>query len=373
MTRMMTTLVAACLAAGCTASATPEKPARPVRVASIEPPAPAGAARYSAQIVAATEVALAFRSSGYVETLRQGVDPDGRPRDIQAGDMVPANVTLARVRDVDYRARVAQAEAQAHEAVASLQKAGFDRDRAETLFAAESLTRPELDSARLAMASSEARVQASRAELDLARIALDDAALKSPFAGLVIERKVEQGSLVSAGLVGFVVADVRTVKAVFGVPDAVAAAVRVGAPLTVTSDSLHGRAFAGRVTGVAPSADPQTRVFNIEVTVANPDRALKPGMIATVEVEPAGGRTPRPASGAAVPLAAVVRAADDDGFAVFVVESDSGHSVARERAVTLGEVAGNAIAVPAGVAAGEQVIVSGAALIKDGDIVRVIP
>jgi multidrug efflux system membrane fusion protein len=369
---MMTTLFAACLAAGCTASATPEKLARPVRVASIEPPAPAGAARYSAQIVAATEVELAFRTSGYVEMLRQGVDPDGRPRHIQAGDLVPAGVTLAKVRDDDYRARLAQAQAQAHEAQASRHKAGFDRDRAETLFEADSLTRPELDSARLALASSEARVESSRAELDLARIALDDTALKSPFAGLVLERKVEQGSLVSAGLVGFVVADVRTVKAVFGVPDAVAAAVTVGAPLTVTSDSLYGRAFSGRVTAVAPSADPQTRVFNVEVTVANADRALKPGMIATVQVEP-GSRAAQAAAGAAVPLAAVVRAAGDEGYAVFVVESDSGQPVARERRVSLGEVAGNTITVPAGVAAGEQVIVSGAALLKDGDIVRVIP
>ena len=371
MTRMIQVLMIAALAAGCTATAAPEKPARPVRIAAVEAPAQAAGSRYSANIVPSTQVTLSFRASGYVDGILQARDADGRPRDLQGGDLVDAGVVLARVREHDYREQAARAAAQASEAEASLAKARFDLERAEALFAAESLTRPELDAARMAADTAIARVESARASLALARISLGDTALRSPFAGLVIDRQVERGSLVAPGTVGFVLADVRSVKAIFGVPDALVARLPVGAALTVTSDAIQGREFAGRVSAVSPAADPQTRVFTVEVTIANADRLLKPGMIASVAVDaPAAGE--QDAKRGLVPLAAIV-SSGADGYAVFVVEDDGGSAVARRRPIVLGDVAGNAIEVRSGLALGEQVVVAGATLVKDGDAVRVIP
>jgi multidrug efflux system membrane fusion protein len=368
---MIHVLVAAALAVGCRAAAAPQKPARPVRVAAVEAMAPAAGARYSANIVPSTQVTLSFRASGYVDGILQGRDATGRPRDLQGGDLVGAGVTLARVREGDYREQMARAAAQAGEAEAALAKARFDLERAEALFTAESLTRPDLDAARTGADAAAARAEAARASVALARISLGDTALRSPFAGLVIQRQVERGSLVAPGTVGFVLADVRSVKAIFGVPDGAVNRLAVGVPLVVTSDAIQGREFEGRVSAVSPAADPQTRVFTVEVTIANSDRLLKPGMIATVAATdmPAGHREGRHTS---VPLAAVV-SGGAEGYAVFIVDARDGNAVARRRPVALGEVAGNSIEVRSGVAVGEQVVVAGATLVKDGDPVRVIP
>ena len=79
-------------------------------------------------------------------------------------------------------------------------------------------------------------------------------------------------------------------------------------------------------------------------------------------------------SSAAVPLSAIVRpAGDPDGYAVFVVDGSGGEQTVRSRPVTLGEVSGNAIAVTAGLRAGEHVVVSGPSLLRDGEAVRVLP
>jgi multidrug efflux system membrane fusion protein len=367
-------LAFAAAAAGCHSEAVPpEKPPRPVRVGIAEAPPPAAGARFSANIVAGERVLLAFRSPGYVEQILQVRGTGGGLRDVLQGDAIVDGTVLAQVRQDDYRARVAQAEARVAEATAAVTKAREDLERAGRLFEARSLTRPDLDAARLASETAEARLAAARAEAALADIALRDTALRAPLDAIVLERNVERGSLVGTGTVGFTLADVRSVKAVFGVPDALVPTLRPGLPLTLTSDAIRGRDFVGRVTAISPAADPQTRVFTIEVTVANTDRVLRPGMIATAHLDtgtPAGAAAGR----VAVPLAAIVKhEPSPGGYALFTLEERGGGAVARARTITLGDVVGNAVEVTDGVRQGERIVIAGASLLKDGEPVRVIP
>jgi len=141
-------------------------------------------------------------------------------------------------------------------------------------------------------------------------------------------------------------------------------------------DAAGTATFAGRITAIAPAADPQSRVFNVEVSLANRNGELRPGMIGAVTLLPRGSATsgaaaaaPRPLT---VPLTAVVRSTIGGQFAVAVVESRGDAAVAKLRPVELGEVIGNSIAVTKGVAAGERVVVSGATLLVDGAPIRVL-
>jgi multidrug efflux system membrane fusion protein len=362
--------------AGCRhQEATPENAPRPVQAATVAVSRAAHGARYSATIVPASQVPVAFKSSGYVDTLLQTRGADRRPRDVQQGDAVARGAVLARVQQTDYRARVQQAEARTGQVEAGLAKARADFDRAEQLFAVRSLTQQDLDAARAARDSSQAQLSAAKADVDLAHSALRDTDLTAPFAGVVLEKRIERGSLAAPGSVAFVLGDVRTVKALFGVPDTIVRRLSPGLTLTLSTDALSGRAFTGRITAVSPAADAQTRVFNVEVTLPNADALLRPGMIATVQLDDASG-----ASGVApimtVPLGSIVKSETSaTGYALFVVESATGggHDVARARQVTVGNVVGNGIEVSAGVRAGERVITTGATLVKDGDAVRVIP
>jgi RND family efflux transporter MFP subunit len=165
------------------------------------------------------------------------------------------------------------------------------------------------------------------------------------------------------------VADTRLVKVVFGIPDVMLKHVTLGATLDITTESFPGRSFAGKVTAVSPAADAQTRVFQVEITVPNPKDELKDGMIAALDVKGAAA----PSAAAAIPLGAIVRGkAPPQSYAVFVVVDDGGRQVARLRAVELGPVFGNRVAVTSGVGGRDRIIVSGNTVVKDGDVVRIV-
>jgi RND family efflux transporter MFP subunit len=347
-------------------------PPRPVATAAVAPAAATPGVRYTATLEAIERVEVAFKASGYVDALLDRRGADGRMRPAQAGDVIARGARLAHVRDTDARARVDQATARIAEADAAVIKARADLGRARVLFDAASGTKTELDAAQAALDAGEARAAAARAELALARNALDDCSLVAPSSGVILERRVEAGSLASPGAVAFVVADVSAVKARFGVPDGAVSAVRLGDAMDVVFDGLGGATATGHVTAVAPAADPRSHVFAVEVTIPNRDGQLRPGLIGAVTLPAAGEAAAE--SQLSVPLTAVVRSPDEpDGYAVVVVERQSGREVARHRRVALGALIGNGVEVASGVRAGERVVVSGAQLLADGEAVQALP
>lgn len=365
-------LLGAALSVACGGEVAADKPARPVRVEKVSSHVAPGGLRYSATIQPYEQVSLSFKVSGYVSEVSRRPGPDGRLRNLQQGDAIGRGAVLARVNPADYQEKVNQAKAQLAEAEASLTKAKADGARAQALYEGKALTRPDYDAATLGLAGAVARADAARAALEAAQIALRDGILVSPTDGVVLSRNVEVGTLASPGTLGFTVADLTQVKAVFGVPDQVVQRVQVGTPLTVTSDAFIGVGFPGRVTAVSPSADAQSRVFSVEVTIPNPRRQLKAGMIGTVEV--ASPDLPDIAPGApTVSVAAIVKSSRPGAFAVFLLDGPDDGGTARARDVGLGRISGNRVAVSSGLKLGDRVIVSGASLLVDGDRVRVIP
>lgn len=369
---ILAVVAVASLAGACTkVEGVEAKPARPVRTQAVTMAPAASGVHYSATIEAFQEVPLAFKASGYVDELIQRKGADGRARAAQAGDQVSRGTVLARVHESDYQEKVNQGRAKLAEGEASLRKAQLDLERAKTLFAADSLTKPDLDSAQANFDSAEARVTSARADIELALSALRDCTMVSPATGVLLERKIEVGTLVGVGTVGFVVGDVSAVKARFGIPDAAIATVKLGETIGVMVDAVAEKTFTGRITSVAPTADPQSRVFDVEVTIPNADGRLRPGMIGSVAL----GLPAKPAAQPLiVPLSAVVKSAvNSDKYALMVVEHKGDVDVARLRTVELGDVTGNGVAVTQGIASGERVVVTGASLLVDGDPVRVIP
>jgi multidrug efflux system membrane fusion protein len=329
--------------------------------------------RYAVSIQPYEQIALSFKGSGYVDSVLRRKGADGRSRSLQAGDYVSAGTVLARVRQDDYRERVSQAEFSLQELEVAQAKLRTDLDRALFLFGAGAMTKPERDAAQTAYDQGTARIAGAQTQLNVAANALQDASLVAPVGGVILERKVEAGALVGVGSIGFTLGDVRAVKAIFGVPDSIVHRIAPGQKLAVTTEAFHGVQFAGTVTTVAPSADSQTRVFDIEITIPNGDNRLRPGMIGAVELSESAVR-PTISAEAAVPLSAVVRSPRNaNAYTVFIVEARGDRAIAHARAVELGPVEGNLVTVTRGLKAGEQVIVMGSGLVNDGETVRVIP
>ena len=185
----------------------------------------------------------------------------------------------------------------------------------------------------------------------------------------MLKRNVDVGTLVGPATNGFTLADTRSVKAVFGVPDTAIGRIKPGSPQTITTEALPN-GFSGHVTAISAAADPKSRVYSVEVRIDNPQNLLKAGMIASITIG-----TPSPPGGVmVVPISrGGAQSFDPNGFAVFVTEGTGDTVKVHTQDVTLGNTYGNMIAVHSGVNVGDRVVTSGTNMIKNGDEVRIIP
>ena len=351
---------------------------------------------YSGEIRPDTEVQLAFKEPGYVAALYHVKGADGRMRDVQVGDEIPAGAALAHLRRSDYEASLNSAvgqqssmqgaldasRAELDRAKADQTKTDLDFDRAQALYAAKAMTRPDYDAAveqhktatanvEAAMRQIEARrgqVNAALAQTVSARINLGDTNLIAPMPGVIVEKNVEPGCLVAAGTSAFTLDDTRVVKVNFGVPDAMLANLKLGSAVPVQLEALHGQTLTGRITEIAASANRQSRVFNVEVTLPNGHRSLKVGMIASIRIERADAQTVP-----VVPLTALMTAeSGSNSYSVFTVEERDGKQFAQLKSVRVGETYGKSVVIDEGLTPGERIIVNRTNQLSDGSPIRVV-
>jgi RND family efflux transporter MFP subunit len=368
---VFSSLFAAAGLAGCTRhqTSTGQSPV-PVKVQMVESGTSGAGTRYSAAVLPAVQVDVAFKVTGYVDALAQVRLPDGTTRAIQEGDRVTPGMMLARIRSEDYSQRLAEAVANQADARAAEVVAQADHKRTAFLAEQDAVSGSELDNQRARKDSASARRVGADAKVAEARTALRDCVLTSPIEGVVVKKRMEVGSFASGGTVAFTVADVRTVKVVFAVPDVMVNALHVGSPLSIRADAAGG-AFRGSITRIDPSADAKSRTFEVEASIANADGRLKAGMVASVGI--AGEAVPATVR-VALPLSSLVRPGSSGrGFAVYQVQESEGRTRVALREVQLGELVGDRVMVREGLASGDRVVTLGAALLHDGDAVSVIP
>jgi len=351
---------------------------------------------YSGEIRPDTEVQMAFKEPGYIAALYRVKGADGRTRDVQVGDEVPAGAVLARLRSSDYGASLSTAVGQQHAMQGALEasqaeldrakanqvKADLDFDRAQALYAAKAMTRPDYDSAveqhTAATANVEAavrQIEARRGQLDAAlgqaasaRISLGDTNLTAPMPGVIVEKNVERGSLAAAGTTAFTLDDTRVVKVNFGVPDSMLAHLKLGSALSVQLQVLQGRTLTGRITEIAASANRSSRVFNIEVTLPNRDRALKVGMIASIRIERGDAQTMP-----VVPMTALMTAeSGSTNYSVFTVKERDGKQFAELQNVRIGQTFGKSVVIEEGLTPGERIIVNRTNQLSNGSPIRLV-
>lgn len=350
---------------------------------------------YSGEIRPDTEVQLAFKEPGYIAALLQVKGADGRMRDVQVGDEIPAGAVLTRLRSSDYEASLNSAVGQQHSMQGALEasqaeldrakgsqvKANLDFERAQALYAAKAMTRPDYVAAveqhTAAKASVEAairQIEARRGQVSAAlgqaasaRINLGDTRLAAPMPGLIVEKNVERGSLVAAGTTAFTLDDTRVVKVNFGVPDNMLAYLKLGAEVPVRLEALGDRTLTGRITEIAASANRESRVFNVEVTLPNRDRSLRVGMIAHIRIERGDVRTVP-----VVPMTALMTAqSGSTSYSVFTVRERDGKQFAQLKSVRIGETFGKSAVIDEGLTPGERIIVNRTNQLSDGSPIRI--
>ena len=217
----------------------------------------------------------------------------------------------------------------------------------------------QYDTARNAALQQYQSLVGARARASLAGKAVDDAVVRSPFAGVVGERLVSVGDFVTRGTKVATVMRIDPLRVELTVPAPFVAAVTVGGAVTLEVDAYPGVTFTGQVRYVAPALDTDSRSLVVEAEVANSDGRLKPGLFATARIE--RSTTERALM---VPVAAIRTVAGTPR--VFVVSADGGDARAEERVVAIGDTAGDKVEVTSGLSAGERVVLAGLDRVVDG-------
>lgn len=226
----------------------------------------------------------------------------------------------------------------------------------EDYLAAARMSGPGVDALRDA---ARARMrQAGMDEALIARVANEGkvharVTLAAPVGGIVSELMVREGATVMPGMPLLRLQGTGTVWADGQVPESQAAMLRPGARVVATSPGAPGETFAGRLQALLPEVDAATRTRKARLELANPASRLVPGMFVQLRfAQPAAART------LLVPTDAVIHTGRRS-----VVLLAEGEGRFRPVVVKTGQEAQGQTEILAGLAAGQQVVLSGQFLI----------
>jgi RND family efflux transporter MFP subunit len=268
---------------------------------------------------------------------------------VAEGDAVQAGQLVAEIETRPLEDQQRQARAALSQAKAALENARLNLARTERLLERGIAAGKEVEDARAQQAAAAAGLEQAQAALDTADRQLERAHVRSPIAGVVVKRFVGVGEQVdgTAGQPLLEVANLEKVEVAAHVSADYLSRVRVGQPVSVTSDAYPDRSFRGDVLAVAPAVDPATNAALVRIGVRSSERLLKVGMFAQARIE-----LQKKAGVLTVPPSAVSKG--EEGAAVYVVSGDE----AKRTPVKLGLETPEAVEILSGVSEGQTVLIS---------------
>jgi HlyD family secretion protein len=213
---------------------------------------------------------------------------------VEIGSFVKAGDLLVQLDTRDTRNAYAQAKADLDAALIKLRVSKTARDRAAQLYKERIITSAENEAAEVDYANSQATVLRNRAALDLRAQGLEEATVRAPVAGTVIEKPVALGQVIASGTgtagggtTILRMADLTKIRVRALVNETDIGKVRPGLPTTVTVDAYPDRPFMGTVEKIEPQATIQQSVtmFPVLISIDNVGGLLMPGMNGEVSIE----------------------------------------------------------------------------------------
>ena len=330
------------LFAGCgsPAQSSPEDPsvpvAIPVGIAVVEQGVATAQLSSTTALEAESEATVVARVGGVVTEML-----------VEEGQYVEVGQPLARLDDERLRLEL-------HRAETAQQRLKGVFERTETMYEKQLVSSETYDQAK-------SDYEAQRVTTELARLELTYATIRSPIGGWVSTRHIKTGNMVNPNDPTFQVTNLSALRAVLHLPERELAKLAVGQSATLHLDALPDRSFEGEVTLLSPVVDPETGTLRVTVAIRDPSRTAKPGMFGRVTIQ-----YDQRENALLIPKDAMVE--EDDETVVFVVQD----TLALRRPVTTGYSDATRIEIADGLLAGDQVVVSGQAALRDSTRVEVV-
>ncbi len=304
-------------------------------------------------------MAATFKATGTLEGIREAnvnSETQGRILSVAVnnGSRVGQGAALVNVDNELKAIALQQAEAQRLTAEASLEKAKIDLGRTQELQKSSATTKSQLELSELQVKSAEATLKGAQSAESMAKRQLSDASVRSPFAGVVAMRYVNQGELLSQGTKVAIIVDDSKMKLKINIGELDVPLVKIGDKVKVTVDAQGGKEIVGKIATISSKAD-MARAYTIEVEIPNNDRSLKSGMFARAEIQREAARDVP-----TVPATALI--VNGARTQVYVVEN----SIAHLKAVTTGASTPERAEITEGLKPGDVVVVFGQSQLTDG-------
>jgi membrane fusion protein, multidrug efflux system len=206
----------------------------------------------------------------------------------------------------------------------------------------------------------------AEANLKLLELQLERTTLRAPFNAVIEDIYSELGVTVAPGTPVVRLLSDATVRVKAGVPGRYAGSVKVGDKVEISFEEYQNETIEGRIAFVANSIDPQSRTFDVEVSIPNRNNKYKIDMIANVKI-----RTRSLSDVIVMNQEYVFR--NEDGYQVFLVADDeNGEAVAKSVQVKTGALFNNRVVITEGLNVGDQVITTGASSVENMTRIRVV-
>ena len=325
---------------------------------------PAQLPTVSVAVPGRTQVARVISASGALAARRD--QPIGIPGEggqvtrvlVDAGSWVRQGQVLATIERSVQSQEVAQLAAQVRAAQAEAELAQNELERAQALVGRGFISKADVDRKQAARDAARARVGVAQAQLNAARARVGRLDVRAPTSGLILDRNVEVGQVVSAGsgpLFRLALGGDMEMRAQMSQQDV--ARVSVGMPVTVRPVGADTE-VVGRIWQVAPVIDPQSRQGEVRIAIPyTPD--IRPGGFAEARIT--AGATTAPL----LPQSAVM--SDAAGNYVYIINDKD---EAERRDVEVGSVDDRGVTIVEGLSGQERVVVTAGPFLNAGQKVR---
>jgi len=211
---------------------------------------------------------------------------------VKKGDTVTNGQVVVLLDEAEYAARLNEVNGQIAAAEVAIEKARLDLNRAEELVRQKVEMGKVLDDARLQLRSSEAQLKQLQGARQLIETYIEWCTIRSPVNGVVLEKLVDPGELVTPQTFGgtrgpstslLAVADPNDLQVEIDLNESDLPKVFPGQACVVSPEAYPDRRYEGVVAEVAPEANRQKGTLQIKVQIRNPDRYLTPELSAKVD------------------------------------------------------------------------------------------
>ncbi len=261
------------------ASAEPPAAERPARIVRLDHPHRADIAQNvvkTGSLVAPAKVDICAKIAGRLAALEL---EDGTP--VEEGVRVKKGQRIALIEDREYRASLAAAKAGLQAAEATLVDATREYNRAKALFEDGTATAQERDTAQATFERATASVAQAKAQLETVQISLDETVLVAPMDGIISDRAVDPGALLTAGARVVTLTQIDHLRfQIYVSTSFYGALTRPNVPMDVVVDAYPDETVHATISRVYPIADDATRTVLVEARLENPDGKYLPGMFA---------------------------------------------------------------------------------------------